>query len=549
MPPGPVSLLFDVVAQLTLLLLFGLGLGLWTTRRLRLPPIFVPAVVFASACLQAYLLFFVWFFSPRAGTQLTRAVLAASVAWALYLLRPLESVRPRREPLLAIGQMLLVAYGFLLVLTAVPVPAAQRFSFSLPIDDSLPRFLADRFSFGLFQWVTPQPSLGGHYQASDRPPLQAAVVVIVRALLPIDREATYQVAGTLCQTGWVLALYALSATYRLRRGQRAVVLIATACSGFALLNSVYVWPKLMAAWLFVAALAVIFYDDEPSQRPTSGRLACASALTALSLLAHGGTAFSLVAAPSLLLERRSRSYLRPKALLAAGFVGLAILSPWLAYQKILDPPGDRLVKIHLAGVDAIDPRSAATVIWERYTSATIGELVSARLSNLSHQWLTRSGRTEVAPWLQWQQFFHIIPALGPLCVGLFALLLRRRPTPDEAGARSLLLYALVTWALWILLIFSPDNALLHHSSYANLLLLFFLGSLGLTFLPHAVSGLLLALQVAVFVVGWLQPFGLPAGTRHGWLALGALALGVFALLACVAPSEPSLDLRPEDRRG
>ena len=37
-------------------------------------------------------------------------------------------------------------------------------------------------------------------------------------------------------------------------------------------------------------------------------------------------------------------------------------SPWLAYQRFYDPPGDRLLKLHLGGQETIDSRSTLDTV-------------------------------------------------------------------------------------------------------------------------------------------------------------------------------------------
>lgn len=531
MPQGLSSLLAETVVQIAALLAFGLGLGTFATRRLALPSVFLPVLVFASASLQAYLLFFVWFVSAPAATLTTRLVCAASLGWAVWQFRAGTATSWTRDSLIVAAQFVLLSYGFLLVLGAMPAEPRVRFHVPLAIDHLLPRLLADRFYLGQFRWVTPQPALGHDYLASDRPPLVATMVLVMRTLLPAGREVAYQVTATLCQMGWVLALYALAAAYRLRREARAFLLVGVACSGFALLNSVYTWPKLMAGSLFATGLAVAFHDDRARAQRLTSRLAVAVGLGALGMLAHNSPVFSILAAPGLLFSRLGRDYLKPASLTIALLVGISVLAPWLAYTKILDPPGNRLVKMHLAGVPEIDPRGAVAAIRDQYATSSLRDLAWARVTNVGEQWLTYSGRGEFAPWLQWQQFFHIIPTLGAFGLGLLALIARRRVLPNAIDVTQIGIYVLATWVIWIVLMFMPNTAILHHSSYANILLLFVLGSLGLTLLPRRVGALLLILHVALFAAGWLQLLGPWTGIRVAWLDLGALMIAAFAGLA------------------
>ena len=86
--------------------------------------------------------------------------------------------------------------------------------------------------------------------------------------------------------------------------------------------------------------------------------------------ALGGTAIALVGlapAPTRHLFHRvipGRSFLLQGASVAS-FVLLTI--PWSGYQHYVDPPGNRLLKWHLAGVVGIDPRGVGETLRDSYS--------------------------------------------------------------------------------------------------------------------------------------------------------------------------------------
>ena len=410
--------------------------------------------------------------------------------------------------------------------------ASHRFGVGLPNDNVLPRYLADRFYDPKVTLTSVAGTLDGAYLTSDRPPLQSVALMALWSLVPNYRLTPYQVFGTLCQIGWIPALCGLSAALRLDRRERAFLFAGVACSGFTLLNTVYTWPKLLSGWLFLGGLTVWLLRDAGAVERRWTRVALGSALVALSALAHGGVAFSLLLLPALpfLIGRSSRP--STAAVVAGAGVFLILVAPWIAYQRFVDPPGNRLVKWHLAGVDAVDSRGVVQTLVDQYSATPVSSLLRARWANAREQWLTFNGApsSDWRTWLQWQQFFHHVPALDTLLVGLLALIAvpRDQGAGGQGGdvARSLAWFAVLTWLVWLLLMFVPGSAVVHHGSYANALLLFALGAVGLSRLPWTVGLTLLGAHVALFVYVWLGLSSPPVTPRPLWLYAGSLMFAV-----------------------
>jgi hypothetical protein len=524
----------EVVVQLLVLAGLGSGVGIFIVRWAKLPASFLPMLVLAGACLASYALFFLWIVSAPGATLATRVVFACSVAAALAQCRRWRPENGWTEALAPAAQMLALCLAYLFLTGAVPGDPAGRFELGLPNDNVLPRYLADLFDEQRFNRAAPAP-LVDDYRTSDRPPLQAAVTLAERSLVPGYRYATYRITGTLCQIGWVLALLPLMAMLRLTRRERAFVLTAVVCSGFTYLNTVYVWPKLLAAWLFLGAVAVLLACDSEGRGADARRVVVAGLLAALSLLAHGGVAFSVLTLPILALLFRPPVLRSVRALAPAAILAAAILTPWAAYQRFIDPPGNRLLKMHLAGVDPIDERGVVRTLVDQYAATPWSALAEARLDNVRKQWLVLSGAptTSAAAWIQWQQFFHHVPLLDVTAVGLVCLLaanLRRSRNDGEPAIRALLIYGLVTWLVWVLILFKGQSALVHQGSYANTLLLLTLGGLGLARLAAPWAYLALTAHLAVFAIGWLANPASPSVRLDWWLT------GIAALLGSLAAS-------------
>ena len=86
-------------------------------------------------------------------------------------------------------------------------------------------------------------------------------------------------------------------------------------------------------------------------------------LLSCSLLAHGGTLFALIGL-ILILMIRQRGRFWKEALIVGSLTGLLYL-PWIGYQKFRDPPGDRLLKFQLAGVEQVTDEPALKTVSTR----------------------------------------------------------------------------------------------------------------------------------------------------------------------------------------
>jgi hypothetical protein len=529
-----------------LFILLGLVPGLALTRALRLPAAFCTPMVFATSSAVAYALFWLFFFWPTQAALISSIVLILSVAglFGAALFTDLLRVLRDRDVWLPGALMFTLTCAYLAYLYWAGVPVDQRFTVPLlPEDNLFPLYLADRLFYRYAFDPAPQAPLTTFIlptKSSDRPPLQAAVVLAVRALSLIEPrgridKTTYQVLTTVCQMVWVPALYLLGRTIGLRRRQLTFVLAGAAFSGFFLLHSLYTWPKFFAAWLFLLALALLIHTTRAERAPSpSGPLSQGTggalwivigAVGALSLLTHGGPFFSALALPVLLLHRDVRRALRQRRVaagaLAAVLTGVLFLIPWLAYQKYYDPPGNMIPKFHLAGVMTVDDRSTLQAIKDAYGSVTAGEYFRGRWENLKEQGLVLGKFHAKGPveWVQWQQYFHHLPALDFLVAGLIAFLASRRARARHAAAfdlTPLTWYTFVAILIWLWLLFLPSTAWVHHGSFATASLLFFCAAAWIGTLPLWAGSALMGLHTLVFVCFWMSKDTLPTGPAPVW---------------------------------
>jgi uncharacterized PurR-regulated membrane protein YhhQ (DUF165 family) len=267
-------------------------------------------------------------------------------------------------------------------------------------------------------------------------------------------------------------------------------------------------------------------------------------LAGLAWLSHGGVAFSfLVLAPWLawclvatLQERRGSQEWRGFFLAAIVFAVLA--APWLAYQKFYDPPGHRLLKWHLAGVSAKDPRGTWETIHTSYQALTWSQIWEHKAFNLRRQvegdwqWWRRWTAAE-APHRRKDEFFFTARALTWWVLGLAALpvaLARGRLRAHGPPHGALAVWSLATLIVWCLLMFTGGQAVVHHGSYVVMLALFALLSAWCEFASPWMLAVVGGLQAALFATTW----AVSNDVVHGPLNGAAATLAALAAAAAVA---------------
>ncbi|HND62844.1 MAG TPA: hypothetical protein PLB90_15295, partial [Opitutaceae bacterium] len=475
-----------------------------TDLRLRLAG---PLVV---AGLVGVVTFFAYFLHPWLG----RAVaVALPLAGAIYAWR-----RPERtDPDLRAAALLVAGVGlFQLALLYLPDlhrdPEWQsqvRFLYEFPIDANLPKMLGDR----LYDGVPPKPFLPeAGWLSSDRPPLQAGLYLVVRPwgdVLGLPAGLIYQCVGTLAQLCWLPALWLLGRRLGFSVGRSTALVLFAAATGLILFNGTYVWPKLLAAGY--ATLAAVLLLDRSAPR-TSAVIALAGVCAGLAWLGHGAVAFTLAPLALVLLVPGLFPGWRGVALGAAAFA--LVVAPWSAYQKLYDPPANRLLKWHLAGVIDVDARSTGQALHDSYAGLSREALVANKRANYGTLF-NGSFRPAVdvfttpAYGRKVDEFFYVFRSLGVLNLAwLLAPLawLARRPRPDGLLVGLLAVTAL-TLAFWPAAMFIPASTILHQSSYAMMLGLLGLAIVLLLRLPAWLGWPVLGWQALGFALTWLPYYG------------------------------------------
>ena len=547
--PAPVLSLLGLHAVVfVLVLLPGAAFTLWVARRRQLAPELALALCLAGSAVTAYVLFFAYFAQTRSGHWIAVTVLGASlgmtilgwrraagtVCWS-QLLRPLLFC-------FAIG----VLYSAVLFLYGgienPPFVSMERYLFRLPPDGVLPFWLGDRLANG----QSPH-GFFGDWLSSDRPPLQAAFYLLIHPVAP--STLGYQIMGTILQTWVFLGMWILLRLARVPARIIAWILFFAAFSGFFLLNGTLIWPKLLPAAFLLITAALLFLA--PGQNG-----ALAGACAGLAMLGHGGSAFGLIGLGLVSMFRPPPQ--RWRCWGATVLAGAVCLLPWSLYQKLADPPGNRLLKWHLAGVVDVDARSLPQALRDSYGALTVHDFLQSKWGNFTRlfglddsglvvdfQDAARkisagdfsAGLRVVGNAFRAGCFLNFFQSPGPLLVGGCGLALLARRRPQEAGLSRLagLMLALIgaTTVTWCLLMFVAKTSVNHQGSYFNNACLFILLGLGACQLPIRWLRALAEFTLLWFAVVWVVA---PAHAHYTSALLPAADPGMLVFVVLTVPA-------------
>jgi len=473
------------------------------------------------SCL-AYLSFWACFEGRRTGIAF---ILFIYIIAAGYLIKAGKRLKElfisNREFTLPLLFMFLVGICYTSILCLYTPPkgdpcdlAAHRFN-DLPIDNSLPVIFADRleegarsrylFGNGPNDWLS-----------SDRPPLQVGIILTTRVLFRhhgLSRDYDAFGASLWFQLFWIPALWALLRTLGATVRQTSIVIAITLCTGFSLLYSLYTWPKFGAAAFVLGAISILLSKSFPTN---VHRWSFAAMMLAMGNLSHGGTAFALLGLALIIFIPQYRPSV--PALTCAIIVFATLNGPWIAYQKFFDPPGNRLLKMHLAGVNDVDSRGLMTTLADRYRSVGWREACNYKLANFSRfiegdftTVYNFSPERNGARSRRDQEFFFLLRALsfGNLAL-LFSpiaiyLLKRRTGTVLIDTYKTMMIFGWIaaTLIIWCILMFMPGSCIIHQGSLAPVLAVFSIAMLLL--LVHSRTGFVIVslLQIASFLTTWM----------------------------------------------
>ena len=519
--------------------------------KLQVPSTWIPLVAAAAVAAVGYLAFWAYFAGPTLGKVFSFGVFA--VACISLLLN--RSRKPRYGPDIFAAARLLAVIGFFYVAVLNLFPS--NFDYyalangrwrKLPGDNYLPHAVAETLVQGYnLQW----PRTG--WLSSDRPPLQSGWMLLTwpfNSALGVDEHVAGGTAALWFQLLWVFACFGLLRSLGLSRPRACAWIASLSLCGFFILNSVFTWPKLSAAAFGCGVFGLWVLPRKGTV--DQGAVALGGALAGLALLSHGGVAFSLIAlVPWVAWRMRTRWKDWSVALL----LFLILTVPWMAFQKFYAPPGNRLLKWHLAGQMEIDSRGTWQTLRESYAKLSWSQIVSARVTNLEMQlpedwnWW-RDFSASHALHRRHEEFFHLLPATTWWSLGVFALpiaFLRWRSRIEWRVHLTLGLWAISTLVVWCSLMFMPNNAVIHQGSYTLPIALFALLSAWLDLASAWLIVPVVILQVITFISTWAIAGDQVGGDiNQAAFIVAAFALVLLAVLVTREHLEGRSPLPPED---
>lgn len=329
--------------------------------------------MFVGLC--SLLLFYAYLFSIQSGQILSIALFL----FALFNLFRLDASTLKMS--LAIFTflssmmmiILFLAYSDLGNLLNLQSVSAHRWVGGLATDNWIPKFFAD----AVLRENIPSP-LFGSWLSSDRPPLQTGFFLLFTLFSSTD--LMYLVTSVGMQLLVLIFVLMLLNNYVRDKSFIILIMILIFFNGFVFVNSLFVWPKLLSA-LYQGIAFYYLYTIWISKRRTKKDFIFFGLSSSLAFLSHGGSIFYLLSLSILLLFT-----LRVKSdigkLLYGLLIAVIIYLPWIAYQKLIDPPGDRLLKWHLAGQIAVTDKSFWEVLTKYYEKMTLSDWASLQISHM-----------------------------------------------------------------------------------------------------------------------------------------------------------------------
>lgn len=460
-------------------------------RYARLTPVgrLMPALILTS--LAALTLFYVCHLSPVFAGAVAGLWIVASVALIILTLRRNWNKTWGTGHAFLIVAVLLTAFQacFVFSFATVSTPYSVNHLFypaGWSTDNQIPIMVAQVMAKG-----SPIAEVDfAPWKVSDRTPLLACLLFPAAAILRHFSLQSY--AGTesmvlqMCsfgiQNSWILPAWVLLRRLRLREKDCVVALLLLAATPFIFFNTVYVWPKLLAA-TFCLVQHILLSDKIRDQDRLSHRLfpiALSGFAAGLAVMAHGSAAIAVLAIYIAAVFRQWRARWLHVAL--SGAAALVIVLPWSVWSKVAAPTTNPLPRFLLTGDFGFSKPTPSGVLestlhmYQGMPFATwLGTKLTAAktLLGLDLSFARSALAAFEDPFLGFEsvrayQFFFLAPSLGLLLIPLFWLLrIRRRGQgqllPNRPVVRGLALAATLTLLLQFSVMMAPH--LLHHYPY------------------------------------------------------------------------------------
>lgn len=480
-------------------------------------------LIFAIPSTVAFAAFFIYLASAVAGFFFSVIVAASGCFILIRFWKDLDGIPDgiirQYLPALCLALLSAVLYSSLLQLNWSShnsvVTAQERFlGHVLPLDNFLPYTTMERLftEEGLKPFVM-------EWRSTDRPPLQAALVLLVRPFMTNSVEG-YQGISVFINCWAFIGVYYLLSSMGIRRAPSLWILSLLVFSGTFFLNGTYVWPRILPL-VFLCIVIGMLVRNEDQRRDFLYWLIIGIGC-ALSILIHQGSAIALAGVFGAYLIRHPR-ILRTQVLAACIVLAVWIL-PWVIFQKTYDPPGNMLQKRFLANHPEFDDVSFKDALIQTYSNLTMKEWLDGRLANIKVivgdfrtdfcHFFIQIGRGSHA--IRLGTFLSLGITVLPVAFALFGLVLRPKILMSSAcqSWRIVASMLAVGVALWTLLLLPSGRTIIPHGSYLSPALLLILAG-ALASLNRTVLVITSGFNFLCFALIWALPRFLSIQTRTG----------------------------------
>ncbi len=457
------------------------------------------------ASLISYIIFWIYFFNHLFGRYFSCLFILTCLIIFFLKFKTFEKIIFEHRFIAPIVLTLLTACFYLSALYIYSPSdgitewvANNRFVKGLPADNIIPKLFLERIYNGLsFE------NFLGDWLASDRPPLATAILTTVRPLSIFNEVMFYQYVGTYLELLWIPGLFSICIFYELDKKVIGLILSSAIFSGVYLINSVFLWPKLLTIPLFSLTYILVFNLCQISRIEIRHYIQSVliGVAAALSLLSHGGIIFSCIALGIAIMINKHK--LHYKFIMTAFASFLCTYIPWILFQKFVDPPGNRLFKWHLAGVIEVNNLSFTEAFIKAYTQTPIKDIIQNKIENIK----------ALFPYTMINWFG--IPVIGtehirtfgsPLVLNLFLLSLMihmidkycLKKEPLSYQAKITIYFTFLSFFVWPMLMFEPAVTTIHQGSHFNLIIIYLFIAIGAKYTTKIIANIIFVFNIIMF---------------------------------------------------
>jgi hypothetical protein len=225
----------------------------------------------------------------------------------------------------------------------------------------------------------------------------------------------------------------------------------------------------------------------------------------MGLLTHGGVAFSFIALGfALLCTEKRLTYLKHAGGAVASFI--VVYLPWVLFQRLVDPPGNRLVKWHFAGMQEVNDYSLLEALSVSYADRPISDIINKTIVNIFHMFTDfPSGYMSVQA-LKDAAFFKLfgMAAILNAFIVILALYFVKKYCIDRKQMsfidRTMFYFTVFSFVVWSFMMYLYQYTNINLGSYVNIILIYILIAYGAKHTNKELRNVLFAVNIILFIL-------------------------------------------------